>query len=171
MYPVVHWPSFQHEVNQVYTSKSFQGISQEWIGLFFAIMACGSLQNPQKPVGSPGMANGTSYYDIATRMIDPFRQNVSVVQGSVAFLLTVFAMESNMKSTAAMGLATSVRLVQLLRLDSEADKNPLEVEMRRRLWWSVYALDRYVQYLIADITDLADRGVAESHRSEQISRC
>lgn len=90
------------------------------------------------------MADGTSYYDTATRMIDLFRRNVSIVQGAVAFLLTVFGMESNMKSTAAMGLAASVRLVQLLRLDPEADQNPLEVEMRRRLWWSVYALDRYV---------------------------
>jgi hypothetical protein len=172
MYPVLHWPTFQQEVDQVYTSRSFQGSSQEWIGLFFAVMACGSLQSPQSPAGSPGMENGvSSYYDTAAHTIDPFRQHVSVTQATLTFLLTVFALESNMKSAGAIGLASSVRLVQLLRLDPEADKNTLETEMRRRLWWSIYVLDRYVQTYQRTTRILVDLEFVVSHRSSRAFRC
>jgi hypothetical protein len=141
-------------VEQVYTSRSFQGQPQEWVGLFFAVMACGSLQTAQNSAASPTTPAGTpSYYDIAARTIDPIRQRVSTTQATLTFLLTVFAFESNTKSTGAILLGWTIRLVQLLILDPEATKNPLEAEVRRRLWWSTYILDRYGRLPLGTIID------------------
>jgi hypothetical protein len=145
-FPVLHWPTFQQEVDEVYASRSFQDRSQEWVGLFFAVMACGSLHTSRSPNGSPRVADRSSlFFEIATQAIDPHQQNASITRTTLAFLLSIFATESNMKSVGAVWLAAAVRLAQLLRIYSEIDAPVLEAEIRRRLWWSLYTLDRSVE--------------------------
>jgi hypothetical protein len=145
-YPALHWPTFQREVNEVYAARSFQGMPREWIGLFFAVLACGSLQKSTIPGSSPSaLDRGLSYFDIATQALTPWPQHFTTTHAQVALLLSIFAAESNMRSVGSMWLASAVRVAQELCINTENESWPaVEGEVRRRLWWAMYSRDRYV---------------------------
>ena len=41
--PIIHWPSFMEQYEKVYSAGSLQEASPAWRGLFFAVLACGTL--------------------------------------------------------------------------------------------------------------------------------
>jgi hypothetical protein len=143
LFPILHWPTFEHEVDQVYIARSFHGMSREWISLFFAVMACGALQTSQISTGSPEAHDrGRRYFAIAAEALSLPSQDISMTHTRVALLLSIFASESNMKSVGAIWLASAVRFAQLLRLQTDTEGTIFEQEMRRRLWWSLYTWER-----------------------------
>ncbi|KAF1995649.1 hypothetical protein P154DRAFT_342735 [Amniculicola lignicola CBS 123094] len=144
MYPVLHWPTFQREVDEVYTSRSFQDKAREWVGLFFAMLACGSLQTPGSATRSPNSRPaGMELYELSKQLVDPASQELNIVHAQGALLLSIFATESNLKSTGLAWAASAVRVAQILGLQCGNRSWPIiEGEVRRRLWWSIYAWDR-----------------------------
>ena len=144
LFPILHWQTFQNEVDQVYlTERSFYEKSEEWIGLFFAVLACGSLHIPHTSAGSPKEPHRASaYIEVATRALKQFTETVTITHAHLAFLLSYFTTESNMKSVGAMWLASAIRIAQCLGCHADTDAPVAEGEMRRRLWWSIYTWDR-----------------------------
>ncbi|KAH7128285.1 fungal-specific transcription factor domain-containing protein [Dendryphion nanum] len=143
-FPILHWPTFQREVDQIYTARSFHGISPDWINLFFAVMACGTLQASISSPGSPkpGKA-GTAFFDQAGHAMGQASQGPNLNHVKTALLLSIFATESNRKTEGATWLATAARYAQMLGLHIEAHQSSvLDAEMRRRLWWAIYVRDR-----------------------------
>ncbi|KAL6703964.1 hypothetical protein ACN47E_008902 [Coniothyrium glycines] len=143
-YPVLHWPSFQHEADEVYISRSFEGVSREWMGLFFAVLACGTLQSAAyaEPLSKSKHA-GLAYFDIACDALSPWAQSLTMTHVQAALLVSIFATERNMKSSGSMWLASAVRAAQELQIHSQVDAfSNIESEMRRRVWWAIYARDR-----------------------------
>ncbi|KAF1844436.1 uncharacterized protein K460DRAFT_408721 [Cucurbitaria berberidis CBS 394.84] len=140
-YPAIHWPTFQHEVDEVYTSRSFAGLPREWIGLFFAVLACGSLLSPtSSPSGTP---RGQAFFDIATQALTPWSQDLTVTHAQAALLLSIYAAENNEKSVGSMWLASASRVAQELQISPEVDCwSVVDSEVRRRLWWAIYVRDR-----------------------------
>lgn len=144
-YPALHWPNFQREVDEVYTTRSFCGMSREWVGMFFAVLACGSLQIPAIP-GSPSVApnRGTAFFDIATQALTPWPHDLTITHAQAALLLSIFASESNLKSIGSMWLSSAARAAQELSINTELESWPVvDSEIRRRLWWAIYSRDRY----------------------------
>ncbi|KAL5382337.1 hypothetical protein PMIN03_010793 [Paraphaeosphaeria minitans] len=140
-YPVLHWPTFQREVDQVYTARSFSGTSREWVGMYFAVLACGCLNAEHN--APHGHNSGINFYDIATQMLNPWPQDETMNKVRHLFLLGLFATESNMKSAGSMWLACATRVAQTILLSREdTAQSAFEVEMRRRLWWAIYVQDR-----------------------------
>ncbi|KAF2028895.1 hypothetical protein EK21DRAFT_68839 [Setomelanomma holmii] len=143
-YPVMHWPTFQYEVDELYTVKSFEGVSREWIGLFFAVLACGSmhLERPQHNVASSSPA-GFSYYESATHALTPWRHELGIVYTQAALLLSIYATENNWRTVGSMWLSSAVRAAQELNLHCISDSSLVgDIETRRKLWWAVYTRDR-----------------------------
>ncbi|KAF2641780.1 hypothetical protein P280DRAFT_479061 [Massarina eburnea CBS 473.64] len=143
-YPILHWPTFQSEVDQVYTSRDYQGMSQEWIALFFAVLACGHLNllaNTSNPLRVAD--NGRRFYDIASQFMSRWPEDTNVTHAQTLFLLGLYATESNMKSTGTMWLASGIRVAQCLGLNFDDEAQPFaQAEMCRRLWWAFYVRDR-----------------------------
>ncbi|CAG5149071.1 uncharacterized protein ALTATR162_LOCUS2292 [Alternaria atra] len=143
-YPAIHWPTFQREVDEVYTSKTFEGCSREWIGLFFAVLACGALQagtEHMNPVTSA--SRGQTMYETAIAALQPWPQDSSVTYAQATLLLSIYATESNMRSVGSMWLASAARMAQDLEISPEVDCWPVvDGEIRRRLWWAIYVRDR-----------------------------
>lgn len=148
-YPAVHWPTFQREVDEVYMSKTFEGCSREWVGLFFAVLACGSLQTGAEHMSSLTTASkGQAMYETATTVLQPWPQESSVTFAQAALLLSIYATESNIRSVGSMWLASAARMAQDLEICPEVDCWPIvDGEIRRRLWWSIYVRDRYEVFL------------------------
>ncbi|KAG9192478.1 hypothetical protein G6011_11212 [Alternaria panax] len=145
-YPAVHWPRFQREVDEVYTSKTFEGCSREWIGLFFAVLACGALQAGAEHTNTLISASkGQTMYEIATAVLQPWPQDSSVTFAQAAFLLSIYATESNVHSVGSLWLASAARTAQDLEICPEVDCWPVvDGEIRRRLWWAIYVRDRII---------------------------
>ncbi|KAF2999483.1 hypothetical protein E8E13_008608 [Curvularia kusanoi] len=147
-YPALHWPTFSQQVDEVYTARSFSGTPREWIGLFFAVLACGSLGESEVS-GSPraGMNRGMAFFDVASQALTPWPQDLTVAHAQVALLLSIYATESNMKSIGSMWLSNAVRIAQELCINTEIDSWPVvEGEVRRRLWWAIYSRDRITSF-------------------------
>ena len=143
-YPAVHWPTFQHKVDQVYASRSFEGCSREWVGLFFAVLACGSLHPRSEHISSRDMAvEGQAMFETAASALQPWSEELTITHGQVALMLSIFATESNRRSLGSVWLASAVRVVQELQISPEMDCwSAFDGEIRRRLWWSTYVRDR-----------------------------
>jgi len=137
-YPIVHWPTFQREVDEVYTAKSFDGTTREWVGLFFAILACGTLQTSTSTLPDP-----TAYFDTAVQSLTPWPQDITFQLAQAAFLLSIFASDQNWRPIGSMWLGSAARAAQELNAHCNISSgSTIEIETRRRLWWAIYTRDR-----------------------------
>jgi hypothetical protein len=143
-YPALHWPTFQHEVDEVYASRSLESCTRGWVSLFFAVMACGALQSGiDQNISSTTTLKGTAFFETASSALQPWPHNLTVTHAQAALLLSIFATESNMRSAGSIWHASAVRVAQELQLSPEAYSWPaVDGEIRRRLWWSIYVRDR-----------------------------
>jgi hypothetical protein len=143
-YPVLHWPTFESEVDHLYNSGSLQRASMEWVGLFYAVLACGCLNLPSTDTSS-GSREDVTFYNIASQSLSPWPQKPTIVHARLLLLLSIYASESGLKSAGSMWLASAIRVAQELGLNMENDALPfMESELRRRLWWSIYVRERSV---------------------------
>ncbi|OCK76458.1 hypothetical protein K432DRAFT_306326 [Lepidopterella palustris CBS 459.81] len=143
-YPIIHWPSFQHEVDKAYAPGGCNGMPQSWVALFFAVLACGTLatmdalSNSLRPE-----AEGASYMDTSARILSPWTEELSIEHAKASLLISIFLTEMNMKSAGWVWLGSAVCIAQDLGLNHETGPWPVvEGELRRRVWWAIYAWDR-----------------------------
>jgi hypothetical protein len=148
-YPAIHWPTFQREADNVYTSKTFEGCSREWIALFFAVLACGALQaGPGNTSSGASTSKGHTMYETATAVLQSWPHDVSITYAQAALILSIYATECNLRPAGSLWLSSAARMAQELQICPEVDCWPLvDGEVRRRLWWSIYVRDRYESYL------------------------
>ena len=163
-YPALHWPTFSQQVDEVYTTRSFHGMSREWVGQFFAVLACGSLGETELSGSPRGESNrGMPFFDIATQALTPWPQDLTIAHATAALLMSIFATESNMRSVGSMWLSNAVRIAQELGFNTESDSWPVvEGEVRRRLWWSIYSRDRY-GILSEETCESMDANYSQNH--------
>jgi hypothetical protein len=143
-YPALHWPTFQRKADEVYATRSFEGCSREWIALFFAVLACGSLHpRPERNGPQSGLLEGQAMFETAASALQPWPEDLTITHAQAALMLSIFATESNQRSLGSIWLASAVRVVQELQISPEMDCwSPFDGEIRRRLWWSIYVRDR-----------------------------
>lgn len=143
-YPILDLATFQHEVDAIYTRGSLTGMTREWVALFFAVLACGSLQSPASQHGAaPTKLQGSSYFVVASQSLMPWPQDISIRYTQAALLLSIFSDEHNWKSEGSMWLGSAVRAAQELNVHYESDtSSAADAETRRRIWWTLYVRDR-----------------------------
>lgn len=143
-YPIIHWPTFQAEADEVYISKSLEGSTSAWVGLFFAVLACGSLQaNTAVPGSGAPTLGGAAYFELATKSFMPLTQQMSLIHAQTALLLSIYATEQNMRSVGSMWFGAAARAAQELNVHCVVNMDSVvDSETRRRLWWALYTRDR-----------------------------
>lgn len=143
--PLLHWPTFHQDFEKVYAAGTLRGVPQIWVSLFFAVLACGTLQHLDRSPGFPRPdVQGREYVDIVNRFLNTRTDEVTIDHARTTLLLSVYSWEMNYKSSAWIWLGSSVRMAQDIGLHWETGPWPLvEGEMRRRVWWAIYAWDRY----------------------------
>ncbi|KAJ5991853.1 hypothetical protein N7451_007577 [Penicillium sp. IBT 35674x] len=137
--PVLHWPSFTAEYDQVYRKGSLAGISSEWAAVLFGVFACGAIHtvNPNRE------EQGKEFVRISCGIIDVWQDNFNQDRARAALLASIFLYEVNSKSASWVWIASAVRVAQEIGLHIESGPwPPLEGEMRKRLWWGLYTWDR-----------------------------
>lgn len=141
--PILHWPTFDREYEDVYKIGSLQNVPSVWCSLLFAVLAVGILFSNEASALRP--QKGKEYIQISLMLIDLWNDEFVIDHARGAILISVFLYEMNLKSAAWTWLASSVRISQDIGLHSETGPWPnIEGEMRKRVWWGVYVWDRLI---------------------------
>ncbi|KAK8210659.1 fungal-specific transcription factor domain-containing protein [Phyllosticta capitalensis] len=145
--PLVHWPTFEARVESVYKAGTFEGMPQIWVALFFAVMACGTLQcvdpAPDQPKAD---VEGKKFIDMAALCINTWSDDTTLDHACATLLISHFLSEMNLRSAGWIWLGSAVRISQDLGLHLEGEegdtRSTLDSELRRRVWWTIYTWDR-----------------------------
>ncbi|PNH43875.1 hypothetical protein VD0004_g3704 [Verticillium dahliae] len=141
MFPILHWPTFSSGVDDLYRLGSQKSFQPAWLSTFFAALALGSLFAPDPHTHRAYRA--AELLEVARNMIDPWNNDYVLENARALLLISICLNEMNLKSAAWTWLGSAVRIGQDLELHSESGPWPvIEGEMRRRVWWTTYILDR-----------------------------
>lgn len=139
--PVIHWPSFTAEYEKVYSAGSLAGVRREWAAVLFGIFACGCLHTLERNK----IQEGKRFISVASSIIDVWQDDFSIDQARCALLVSIFLYEVNSKSASWIWIGSGVRIAQELGLHIDSGPwSTVEGEMRKRVWWGMYAWDRCV---------------------------
>lgn len=112
-------------------------------GSQFAHLQCGTKsQEPLLSIEDPGKI----FYEVAQTLIPSIIAKCTLKGIQVCLLAGLYNLPSNLPDTAYLYLGMAVRMSiasGLHRKTSEASLNPRVREVRNRLWWSVYCIDKY----------------------------
>lgn len=148
--PHLHWPTFMHEYEELYKVGTFQQSRHIWVALFYAVLACGTLMEPQ-PRGSTEETEGNKFMDICMRSMNFWSDELTVDHVRSCLLLSIYFVEINLRSPGWVWLGSAVRIAQDIGLQTDQGAySPFDNEMRKRVWWSVYNWDRYVVWSIVN---------------------
>lgn len=140
--PLLHWPTFMQEYEDVYRANSFQHSRHIWVAVFYAVLACGTLMDYQ-PSGSVQEGEGAGYLEMCMRSLNTWSDELSVDYVRADLLISMYFTEVNQWSPAWVWLGAAVRVAQDIGLHTDRGPySPFEMEIRRRVWWSVYNWDR-----------------------------
>jgi hypothetical protein len=141
MLPLLHWPTLQHEVEELYQPGGLQRAPASWLSLFFAILATGSLfSNDAHPERT---YRASDFLELSRNLTDPWNNDFVLDNVRTLFLTSLALNELNLKSAAWTWLGSAVRAAQDMGLHLETGpRSRVEADMRRRVWWAIYISDR-----------------------------
>ncbi|KAK1819396.1 hypothetical protein LTR12_006222 [Friedmanniomyces endolithicus] len=141
--PMIHWPTFLQKYESVYRAGSFHNLSQIWVAVFYGVLACGTLADTQQQNSTSQEGNAKAYVELCIKNINTWSDEFSMDSARAAVLISVYFMEVNWRSAGWVWLGSAVRIAQDLGLHTDRGPYPpVEAEMRRRVWWSIYNWDR-----------------------------
>jgi hypothetical protein len=140
--PVLHFPTFMQEYEEVYRAGTFAHCPGIWVALFHIVLACGTLMEPQ-PRKMISETDGARYVETCLMCINTWSDDLTLDRVRTALLISMFFMEVNMQSPGWIWLGAAVRISQDIGLHTDSGVYPpMEMETRRRVWWCVYNWDR-----------------------------
>ncbi|KAJ5126643.1 hypothetical protein N7448_007422 [Penicillium atrosanguineum] len=137
--PVLHWPSFTTEYEEIYRKGSILGVSSEWAAVLFGVFACGTAHTAEPDWEE----KGKEFVRLSSGIIDVWQDNFNLDRARAALLVSIFLYEVNSKSASWVWIGSAVRVAQEIGLHIDLGPwPPVEGEMRKRLWWGLYTWDR-----------------------------
>ncbi|KAH9896276.1 fungal-specific transcription factor domain-containing protein [Xylariomycetidae sp. FL2044] len=141
MMPILHWPTLQHEVENLYQTSDLRRVPTSWLSMFFGVLAMGSLFSSDR---FPDRAlQASEFLEVSRGLTDPWNNDFVLDNVRALFLTSLALNEMNLRSAAWACLGSAVRSAQDIDLHLEVGiRSRVEADMRRRLWWAIYILDR-----------------------------
>ena len=137
--PFIHWPSFKAEYEKVYQRGTLQGSLRAWAAVLFGVFACGVMHSLEPSKKQDAQAYLLTSHTIVDMWLDDF----TLDQARVSLLVSIVLYEMNSRSSSWIWLGSAVRIAQDIGLHMESGPwSTVDREMRRRLWWGIYAWDR-----------------------------
>ncbi|GLB06336.1 hypothetical protein AtubIFM57258_001639 [Aspergillus tubingensis] len=137
--PVIHWPTFVAQFEEVYQAGTLLGVPREWAAVLFGVFACGRLHTLE----ANREQEGKEFVTVSCGVIDVWQDNFTLDQARAALLVSIFLYEVNSQSASWVWIGSAIRVAQEIGLHLESGPwPPLEGEMRKRLWWGMYTWDR-----------------------------
>nr|BCT87206.1 putative transcription factor [Ogataea minuta] len=158
-----HRPAFVEDLNELYDTDpgQYTNKQQRFLPLVYSVMACGALffKSDEQTTGKMTEENdlqsevfddeGYKYFIAARRLIDiTDTRDTYGIQTIV--MLIIFLQCSARLSTcyAYIGIALRAALREGLHRKLDYPFNPIELEIRKRLFWTIYKMDIYVNTML-----------------------
>lgn len=155
--PILHWPTFVEVYERVYEKGDLSGEPPSWGSLLFAVFACGLLYTVDPKIRAMYPDNGRNLIEQSRKLTDLFNDEFTIDHARAALLTSIFLMEINCKSAAWTWLGSTVRIAQDIGLHRESGPwGVVENEVRRRVWWGVYAWDRLLSVELGRVVMIDD---------------
>ncbi|KAL2131787.1 hypothetical protein VTI74DRAFT_4615 [Chaetomium olivicolor] len=141
MTPILHWTSFTQTIDGLYRPGTSLRVSQGFMSVFFGVLTVGRLFSAENEHTRGYSA--TQLLETTRTLIDPWSNDFELDNARALVLVTIALNELNLKSAAWAWLGSAVRVAQDLGLYTEPGTSSfIEAEMRKRVWWTIYILDR-----------------------------
>lgn len=141
MFPIIHWPTFQRVVEDIYASNDTRQIAPPALSSFFAVLAAGALFSSDPEADR--FYKPTEFVEQIMGLIDPWNNEPTLDCARTCVLLAICLNEMNLKSSAWIVVGVAIRVGQDLGLYLESGAwSVVEGEIRKRIWWTIYVLDR-----------------------------
>ncbi|OQV05070.1 Fungal specific transcription factor domain-containing protein [Cladophialophora immunda] len=144
LYPFVHRPSFMQRLNETYSGGQ-RDIDVPWQATLNLIFAFGSDYLDLSLAETYTMSQ--SFLQHATELILSVCFDTTTLEVVQALLLLSCHLQSNMQYQRVWtSIGTLYRVAQSLGLHMDPGSwriSPIEKEIRRRIWWGIYSLDRF----------------------------
>ncbi|KAF8539676.1 fungal-specific transcription factor domain-containing protein [Trichophaea hybrida] len=156
--PILHWPQFAGTYEEVKVKRDLSGVSPAWASTLFAVLACGTIYTTDPEIRRLYPDCGKGFIECSRRVTDLFNDAFTIDHARSALLTSIFLTELNCKSAAWAWLGSTVRIAQDIGLHRESGPWPVvEGEMRRRVWWGIYAWDRLLSVELGRVLLIEDR--------------
>ena len=147
IYPVIHKPSIMEAYNMLISgSTDADGGRGILLYQILALLALGTLGQADACLSEHlhFHCQSEAYYQMSTSLVDHVFEKpcLSSLQGLV--LIQIYLQLTTRYSLASHLGGIAARMAQNLGLHRHSDRfkfDPLETELRRRVWWCQYALD------------------------------
>ncbi|KAI5304154.1 hypothetical protein KEM56_006788 [Ascosphaera pollenicola] len=141
--PIIHWPSFMAEYEEVDRIGSLNRVPRSWSSLLFSLFACASLFSNDRELtvrGGDYLRTSIGLYDIVVDKPDLYAVRTSL-------LTSTFLYEMNMKSASWLWVSYAINTAHDIKLNVEDPScGPIEAETRRRVWWALYTRERMLAF-------------------------
>ncbi|PWN53884.1 hypothetical protein IE53DRAFT_84818 [Violaceomyces palustris] len=163
--------TFIEDVEARYRDAIHTAVDKNWLGLFNAILAIGALHagnNSEEEKEAPG----SQYMARCKAFLADVCDVGDLVRVQTLALLALFMLSTHRREAAYnyVGLAMRMSLALGLHLNVQGMtslKDPIQdEETRRRVFWSVYCLDRLISLTLGRPVQLRDSAIATSMPSE-----
>lgn len=154
--PVLHQPTF---MKKHYAKVTQLGDSSDAVSIFltFMVFALGSIDTKAQELTLPDAH--LDFFDVAMQHIPGLVHSNSLETVQGLLLMTVFAVNERRRinSWHAIGLAVRTAIdLGLHRASTSSSSDILTTEMQRRVFWSVYALDRNISVSLGRPCSIGD---------------
>ncbi|RDW74926.1 hypothetical protein BP6252_06068 [Coleophoma cylindrospora] len=142
--PIIYKPHFMQRYNILLNTRAPANLDAGFLSVFFAVCACASGILPREP-GNSSVFTGLQYYESALLLHYASTGEGSIEQVQCLALLSVCSAGWNTLAQSWKWGGQAVRAAQdlgLHRSPARGSNETLKEELCRRVWWSVYGLDR-----------------------------
>ncbi|KAL4962008.1 transcription factor domain-containing protein [Aspergillus stella-maris] len=159
-----HWfrrETFRRRLELTYKDpKAIEVRDRLWLCRLLVVFALGETYNseptPEIYLGTEGAeeivrhgrdirsAPGADFFEQALLLLNVRYEDPSIEQVEALNLVAFYSYSLNRKTAAYMHAGQSVRISNVLKLHKPASQSlpPLDVEHRKRIWWTTYCIDR-----------------------------
>lgn len=155
------------DVDQLYTNSASQlRLDSGFVCLVLSVLALGSQWTEiERPSGFPtnvlpdGGDPGRVFYEEARLLIPDLMDRTSLTSIQAPFILGVYSLPDRAPGSAYSYMGLSLRKAVALEIHQQTDDSKIsehEKQVRRRLWWSVYSLERWVFFFFVVFRSIPD---------------
>ncbi|KAF2222735.1 fungal-specific transcription factor domain-containing protein [Elsinoe ampelina] len=173
---IVHVPSFWQSFKRIYTLPSEQYTNEDhrFFPLLYSALAVGSVYGGEEyPTYDMAIDKGFKYFKAARQMMDiaDIRDMTSIQ----AVIFMILFLQSSAKlsqcySYIGVALRAAIRM-GLHRSLPQKRFNPLELETRKRVFWTIRKLDVYIGAMLGLPPSLTDEDIDQEDPAEVDDEC
>lgn len=152
---------FLADVDQLYTNSASQlCLDSGFVCLVLSVLALGSQWTEiERPAGFPanvlpdGGDPGRIFYEEARLLIPDLMDRTSLTSIQAPFILGVYSLPDRAPGSAYSYMGLALRKAVALEIHQQTDDSRIpehEKQIHRRLWWSVYSLERWALMFFLD---------------------